>query len=93
MASFQTNLTQSQIQSALDNLRLAYLSGTLEVRFSDGKSQRFQSSADMLKAIQAGEDWLRQISGVTDTRCTFAQHKRGDGPDGPSPYLYPWDCQ
>jgi len=76
-------LTVDQLQASVDALKLAYLSGTLEVRFSDGKSQRFQNGADVLKAIEAGEDWIRQASGGTDVRVAFAQHKRGDGPTGP----------
>jgi hypothetical protein len=82
--SLQTNLTTAQIMATLDTLRLAYLSGTLEVRFSDGRSQTFQSAKNILQAISTGEDWLRELGGTPDTRCTFAQHKRGDGPDGPS---------
>jgi hypothetical protein len=82
--SIQTNLTADQILSQLDALRLAYLSGTLEVRFSDGKAQRFQSTGDILKAIQTGEDWLRTMNGTTESRVGLAQHKRGDGPSGPS---------
>ena len=83
MASIQTALTFSQIQAAVDALRLAMLTGTLEVRFADGRSQTFQKISDMKVAIEAGEEMMRSLSGGTDTRCTFAQHKRGDGPDGP----------
>lgn len=84
MASFQTNLTPAQVLAQVDALRLAYLSGSLEVRFSDGKSMRYQSTEQMLTAIQNGEDWLRQMSGQQGSRCTFAEHKRGDGPTGPT---------
>ncbi len=78
-------LSTTELQQRIDDLKRAYLSGVLEIRFSDGKSQRFQSMADMLKAIQAGEDWLQQATGQTGVRCSFAQHKRGDGPAGPTP--------
>lgn len=84
MSSFQTNLTPDQVLAQLDTLRMAYLSGNLEVRFSDGKSMRYQSTQQILIAIQTGEDWLRQMGGQQPTRVTFAQHKRGDGPCGPS---------
>jgi hypothetical protein len=77
-------LTADELQQRVDDLKRAYLSGTLRVRFADGKEQQFQSAADMLKAIQTGEDWIRQASNQTDSRCTFAQHKRGDGPTGPT---------
>jgi hypothetical protein len=84
MASFQTNLTTEQILTQLDSLRLAYLNGVVEVRFSDGKTQRYDSLDAILRAIEAGEDWLRQMTGQQGSRCTFAQHKRGDGPTGPT---------
>jgi hypothetical protein len=84
MASFLTNLSSAQVQAKLDELRLAYISGVLEIRFADGKTQRYQSSADMLKAIQTTEDWLRQMNGQGGgSSVSFAQHKRGDGPSGP----------
>ena len=81
--SIQTNLTTDQVKANLDQLRLAMLSGTLEVQFSDGKRQRFQSTGDILKAIAAGEEMLRDIAGQTESRVSYAQHKRGDGPGGP----------
>lgn len=84
MASFLTGLTTTQVQTSLDQLRLAYLSGVLEIRFADGKTQRYQSSTEMLKAIQTAEDWLRQMNGQgSGSSVSFAQHKRGDGPSGP----------
>ena len=91
MPSFDTNLTTDQVKAAIDALRLAYLSGTLEVRFADGKSQRYQSASDMLKAIQTGEDWLKQMSGQGNgSSVSFAQHKRGDGPSGPGRLFGTW---
>lgn len=84
MGGLQTNLTADQILAQLDALRLAFLSGTLEVRFSDGKTMRYNSTADILKAIQTGEDWLRQLGSQQSSHCTLAQHKRGDGPTGPT---------
>jgi hypothetical protein len=77
-------LTATELQQRVDDLKRAYLSGVLEVRFSDGKSERFQNMSDMLKAIQTGEDWIAQAAGQTGNRVSFAQHKRGDGPTGPS---------
>jgi hypothetical protein len=73
----------TELQTRVDDLKRAYLSGVKNVRFSDGKSQEFQDLPDMLKAIEAGEDWIREASGLADSRCSFAQHKRGDGPSGP----------
>lgn len=78
----QTNLTQAQVLAKLDALRLAMLEGTLEIRFADGKAQRFNSTSEMKLAISAGEDLLREMSGTPETRCAFGQTKRGDGPQG-----------
>lgn len=80
--AIQTNLTQPQVLGALDALRLAMLSGTLKVVFADGKSQEYQSIEAMQKAIAAGEDLLREMGGTSQTRCSFGQTKRGDGPQG-----------
>ena len=90
MASIPTNLTALQVQSAVDALRLAYLAQTLTVRFTDGRMVTYQSSDAMLKAIQTGEDWIRSMSGQGATRVAFAQHKRGDGPDGPGRLFDEW---
>jgi hypothetical protein len=87
MSFIDTNLTREQILAALDKLRLAYLSGDLEVHF-ENRSRRFQSASEILKAIQAGEDWLRSMSGAPEVRVSFAQHKRGDGPTGPSRFWF-----
>jgi hypothetical protein len=88
--AIQTNLTQAQVQSALDALRLAMLSGTLKVTFADGKSQEFQNTEAILKAIAAGEDLLREMGGQSETRCAFGQTKRGDGPQGAGRLFDTW---
>jgi hypothetical protein len=88
--AIQTNLTQAQVQSALDALRLAMLSGTLKVQFADGKSQEYQSTAALLNAITAGEDLLREMGGQSETRCSFGQTKRGDGPQGAGRLFDTW---
>jgi len=77
-------LTTDELQQRVDDLKRAYLSGILEVRFSDGKAQCFQNMTEMLRAIENGEDWIRQAANQNSTRCSLAQHKRGDGPTGPS---------
>jgi len=78
------DLTTDELRDRVADLKRAYLSGVLEVQFSDGKRQRFQNMSDILKAIQTGEDWIAQASGQSSARVAFAQHKRGDGPTGPS---------
>jgi hypothetical protein len=86
--SFQTNLTQAQVLGNLDALRLAALSGVLKVTFSDGKSQEFQSTQALKAAIAMGEDWLNQMGGQSEVRCSFGQTKRGDGPGGPRDFRW-----
>jgi hypothetical protein len=88
--AIQTNLTQAQVLSALDSLRLAMLQGTLKITFADGKSQEFQNTEAMQKAIAAGEDLLREMGGTTETRCSFGQTKRGDGPQGAGRLFDSW---
>jgi hypothetical protein len=90
MSTIQTSLTVDILQAKVDALKLAYLEGTLEIRFSDGKAQRFQNANDMLKAIETGEDWIRELANQGSTRCSFAQHKRGDGPSGPGRLFDTW---
>jgi hypothetical protein len=41
---------------------------------------------ELLKAIAATEEELRKATGGTGSRVRFAQHKRGDGPTGPTLY-------
>lgn len=79
----------AELQQRVDDLKRAYLSGTLSIRFSDGKEQRFQSMDSMLKAIQAGEDWIAQTSGSVPSQTTLVETKRGDGPTGPTMVDFP----
>ena len=74
----------AELQQRLDDLWRAYSSGTLEIRFSDGKGQRFQSMKDMRVAIQDLTDLLAQATGNVPSQTTLAQTKRGDGPTGPT---------
>jgi len=77
-------LTVDQLQAQLDSLNAELGSATAEVRGADGRSIRKRSIDEILKAKAAVEDMIREASGSTGSRVSFAQHKRGDGPDGPT---------
>ena len=77
-----------QIQADLDALNTAKARPEKLVQFPDGRRVQYRDMDELLKAIAATEEELRKASGGTASRVRFAQHKRGDGPTGPS--LYDW---
>ena len=72
------------MQANLDAINQALGSPTLKVRFSDGREVTYRSVDDLRKAKAEIEEDIRQASGRTGSRVRFAQHKRGDGPTGPT---------
>ena len=79
-------LTIPQLQSNLDTFNQALGNPTLRVRFLDGREVAYRSVDELCKAKAEIEEDIRQPSGKTGSRTTLAQHKRGDGPRGPSLY-------
>jgi hypothetical protein len=77
-----------QIQADLDTLNAAKARPEKVVQFPDGRRVQYRDMDELLKAIAATEDELRKATGGTGSRVRFAQHKRGDGPTGPT--LYDW---
>ena len=77
-----------QIQADLDALNAAKARPEKLVVFPDGRRVQYRDMDELLKAIAATEEELRKASGGTGSRVRFAQHKRGDGPTGPT--LYDW---
>ena len=75
-----------QIQADLDTLNAAKSNPLELVRMPDGREVRYRSMDQLLKAIAATEEELRKVTGGTGGRVRFAQHKRGDGPTGPTLY-------
>jgi hypothetical protein len=53
-------------QDDLDTLKAAYASGTLRVRFSDGKEISYPSGADLLARIRTVE--VELAAGITGER-------------------------
>ena len=79
-------LTISQLQANLDAINQALGNPTLKARFPDGREVTYRSVDELRKAKAEIEESIRQASGKTGNRVTLAQHKRGDGPSGPSLY-------
>ena len=77
-------LTIPQLQANLDAVNQALGNPTLKVRFPDGREVTYRSVDDLRKAKAEIEEDIRQTSGKPGSRVTLAQHKRGDGPTGPS---------
>ena len=77
-----------QIQADLDTLNAAKARPEKVVQFPDGRRVQYRDMDELLKAIAATEEELRKATGGTGSRVRFAQHKRGDGPTGPT--LYDW---
>jgi hypothetical protein len=60
----------------VDRLKAAIASGTRSVQYAD-KSVSYQSTEDMLKALQAMESEVAGVGAATSGgRCTFASFKR-----------------
>ena len=75
-----------QIQADLDTLNAAKSRPEKIVQFPDGRRVQYRDMDELLKAIAATEEELRKATGGTGSRVRFAQHKRGDGPTGPTLY-------
>ena len=75
-----------QIQADLDTLNAAKARPEKLVQFPDGRRVQYRDMDELLKAIAATEEELRKASGGVGSRVRFAQHKRGDGPTGATPY-------
>ena len=77
-------LTLQQLQANLDAINTAIGDPTLEVRFPDGRVKRYRSIDELRKAKAEVEEDIREASGAGGSRVRLAQHRRGDGPIGPT---------
>ena len=75
-----------QFQANLDAINTAIGDPTLRVRFPDGREVQYRTIDELRKAKAEIEEDIREMSGATGGRVRLAQHKRGDGPSGPSMY-------
>jgi hypothetical protein len=78
--------TVQQIQADLDTLNAAKSNPVEVIQMPDGRHVKYRDMDQLLKAIAATEEELRKASGGTGGRVRFAQHRRGDGPTGPTLY-------
>ena len=76
--------TIDQIQADVDTLHAALGRPEKVVVFPDGRRVEYLDTDAKLKAIAGLEEELRKAQGGAGSRVRFAQHKRGDGPTGPS---------
>ena len=77
-------LTLQQLQANLDAINQAIGNPMLKVRFPDGREVTYRSTEELRNAKAEIEEDIRELSGQTGSRVRFAQHKRGDGPTGPT---------
>lgn len=77
-------LTLQQLQANLDAVNTAIGDPTLTVRFPDGRSVTYRGIDDLRKAKAEIEEDIRELSGGAGGRVRLAQHRRGDGPTGPT---------
>ena len=73
-----------QIQSDIDTMHGSLGRPERLVVFPDGRRVEYHDTDAKLKAIAGLEEELRRAGGGTGSRVRFAQHKRGDGPTGPT---------
>jgi hypothetical protein len=79
-------LTLAQLQANLDAINQAIGDPTWKARMSDGREVTGRTIDELRKAKAEIEEDIREMSGATGGRVRLAQHKRGDGPSGPSLY-------
>lgn len=64
-------------QADLDALQAAYASGTLQVRFSDGRMVTYPSGEDLLARIREVRAQLATASGVRSPMTRLTSFSRG----------------
>jgi hypothetical protein len=79
-------LTLAQLQANLDAVNSAIGDPTLRVRFPDGREVTYRTIDELRKAKAEIEEDIREMSGGPGSRVRLAQHKRGDGPTGPTQF-------
>jgi hypothetical protein len=79
-------LTLAQLQANLDAINTAIGDPTLRVRFPDGREVQYRTVDELRKAKAEIEEDIREMSGASGSRVRLAQHKRGDGPTGPTQF-------
>jgi hypothetical protein len=79
-------LTLAQLQANLDAINQAIGDPIWRSRTSDGREVTGRTIDELRKAKAEIEEDIREMSGASGSRVRLAQHKRGDGPIGPTLY-------
>jgi hypothetical protein len=77
-------LTLAQLQANLDAINQAIGDPTWRSRGADGREVQGRTIDELRKAKAEIEEDIREMSGGSGGRVRLAQHKRGDGPSGPT---------
>ena len=79
-------VTLEQLQARLDAINQAIGDPVWRSRSPDGREVTGRTIDELRKAKAEIEEDIREMSGGTGSRVRLAQHKRGDGPIGPTLY-------
>lgn len=77
-------LTLAQLQANLDAINAAIGDPNWKARLADGRELTYRTIDELRKAKAEIEEDIREMSGARGGRVRLAQHKRGDGPIGPT---------
>ena len=69
-------MTTSWTQTDIEALEAAIKRGVLSVRFSD-REVRYQSTSEMLKALQTMRDAIEVTESTSASRTTYASFRKG----------------
>jgi len=82
------SVSVTELQSLRDAIVRAIANPTLRARSADGKEVQFRSVDEGKAALGLLDDEISKASSSAQSRVRLAQHKRGDGPTGPSPFYW-----
>jgi len=77
-------LTLAQLQANLDAINAAIGDPNWKSRSPEGAELTSRTIDELRKAKAEIEEDIRELSGAGGSRVRLAQHRRGDGPIGPT---------
>lgn len=77
----------TELQSMRDTIVRAIGNPTLRAKGPDGREVQYRTMEEAKVALGLLDDEIRKTGGGTSRSVSLAQHKRGDGPEGPGA---PW---
>jgi hypothetical protein len=75
-------LTLQQLYANLDATNQQIANAVSRARSPDGREVTYRPMDELLKAKADIEEQIRTYGGISDSKSTLAQHRRGDGPCG-----------